>query len=191
MQERQWSLRLPKIRADLFIRSRVWMRACLADRFRLSPQAVPLLAPPGEPPTLQDGLGYLSLSHCPDALLLGCSKQPIGVDLERRDRMIPATAILNRSYGRGERERLQHLRAEDLRQAVLKHWLIKEASIKWQQGSIARDLRFWEVLPGMRRVVHQRNRQSLCSVLHGHGSWEFAVVASDQELLQSIHLYLG
>lgn len=191
MQEQQWSSRLPKVRSDVFIHSRVWMRACLADRFSLSPKAVPLQAPPGEPPSLPSGWGFLSLSHCRDALLLGCSEHPIGLDLERRDRMIPAASILQRSYGHEERKRLQHLCVEDLRQAVLKHWLIKEASIKWQKGSIARDLRFWEVCPGMSSVVHQRSHQKLAAVLHGYESWEFAVVAADQQVLQSIALCLA
>lgn len=189
-QEQHWSTRLPKARSEVFIRSRVWMRACLANCFNLSPQSVPLQAPPGEPPTLPRGWGFLSLSHCPDALLLGCSKHPIGLDLERHDRMIPASSILQRAYCLEEQERLQHLQGEDLRRAVLKHWLIKEASIKWQQGAIARDLRFWEVGPGMRSVVHQRSHQRLSAALHPHDSWEFAVVATDQQLLQSIRLCL-
>ena len=190
-QELQWSTRLSKTRSDVFIRSRVWMRTCLADRFQLSPEAVPLQAPPGEPPVLPNGWGFLSLSHCPDALLLGCSQHPIGLDLERRDRMIPAASILRRSYCREEQERLQHLRAEELRQAVLRHWLIKEASIKWQQGAISRDLRFWEVRPGMSSVVHQRSQQTLAAALHDHDAWAFAVVAADQQVLQSITLCLA
>jgi len=187
-KEQQWSTRLSKTRCDVFTRSRVWMRACLADRFQVSPEAVPLHAPPGEPPILPNGWGFLSLSHCPDALLLGCSEHPIGLDLERRDRMIPAAAILRRSYCREERERLQHLPTEDLRLAVLRHWLIKEASIKWQQGAISSDLRFWEVRAGMRSVVHQRSQQTLAAALHDYDAWEFAVVAADQQVLQSLSL---
>ena len=189
-QEYQWSERLSKVRAEVFLRSRVWMRACLADRFNLSPMAVPLQAPPGAPPTLPRGWGFLSLSHCPDALVLGFSDHPLGLDLERHDRMIPSASILQRFYCHEEQERMQHLRGEELRQAVLKHWLIKEAAIKWQQGSIASDLRFWEVRPGMGSVVHQRSRQRLSAALHGHASWQFAVVARDQQILQSIRLCL-
>ena len=107
------------------------------------------------------------------------------------DRLIPAASILRRSYCREEQERLQHLRAEDLRQAVLRHWLIKEASIKWQQGAISRDLRFWEVRPGMSSVVHQRSQQTLAAALHDHDAWAFAVVAADQQVLQSITLCLA
>ena len=187
-QEKQWSKRLSKTRSELFMRSRVWMRLCLADRFNLCPKAVPLQAPPGEPPTLPPGFGFLSLSHCPDALLLGVSDHPLGLDLERYDRLIPSASILQRFYCHKERERMQHLRGEDLRRAVLEHWLIKEAAIKWQQGAIASDLRFWEVRPGMASVVHQRSHQRLSAVLHGHASWQFAVVATDQQILQSIKL---
>ena len=111
------------------------------------------------------------------------------MDLERYDRLIPSASILQRFYCHKERERMQHLRGEDLRRAVLEHWLIKEAAIKWQQGSIASDLRFWEVRPGT-GSVHQRSHQRLSAVLHGHVSWQFAVVATDQQLLQSITLCL-
>ena len=36
-------------------------------------EEVPLQSPPGEPPTLADGWGYISLSHCVDACLLAWS----------------------------------------------------------------------------------------------------------------------
>ena len=68
-QEKQWSKRLSKTRSELFMRSRVWMRLCLADRFNLCPKAVPLQAPPGEPPTLPPG--FAEREPRSDALLLG------------------------------------------------------------------------------------------------------------------------
>ena len=68
-------------RAVEFRRSRLWMRRCLADGFGVDPAVVPLQSPPGEPPTLADGWGYVSLSHCCEAVFVAWSPDAVGVDL--------------------------------------------------------------------------------------------------------------
>ena len=130
-------------RAVEFRRSRLWMRRCLADCFGVDPATVPLKAPPGEPPTLADGWGFVSLSHCRDAVFVAWSPDVVGVDLERRDRRFPAAALADRFYCAEDRRELDDLPAETLRTAVLKQWVAKEALIKMQRGSLAVDLRRW------------------------------------------------
>ena len=130
-------------RAVEFRRSRLWMRRCLADYFDVDPATVPLQAPPGEPPTLADGWGCLSLSHCRDVVFVAWSPDAVGVDLERRDRCLPAAALADRFYCAMDRRELDGLAGEMLRMAVLKQWVAKEALIKMKRGSLAVDLSLW------------------------------------------------
>ena len=154
-QERACAAGLTASRAQQFLASRGWMRSCLSSLHGVDPLEVPLTAPPGAPPQLPDEWGYVSLSHCADACLLGWSQQPIGVDLERADRKIhAAAALVRRFFTEFEQGELMELEGDQLRQQVLDRWLLKEAAIKWQQGSLAQDLGFWEVGSNLRTAVH-------------------------------------
>ena len=88
-------------------------------------------------------MGYLSLSHCCDAVLVAWSPDAVGVDLEGRDRCFPAAALADRFYCAEDRRELDGLAGETLRMAVLKQWVAKEALIKMQRGSLALDLSRW------------------------------------------------
>ncbi len=135
---------LPSARSMNFRHSRGYLRNALADLFRLNPLEIPLLSIPGEPPRLQQGWGYVSLSHCRDAILVGWSLNPIGVDLERMDRSFAALEVALRYFSEAENKELLEMSGEPLRLAVLDKWLAKEAAIKWQRGKISSDLVNWQ-----------------------------------------------
>ncbi len=104
---------------------------------------IPLKALPGMPPLLEEGWGFVSLSHCRDAFLVGWSEFPIGIDLERLDRSFNARKLSQRFFHEANLAPLIDLEGEELRLAVLEQWSIRESSIKWQQGSISKDLQYW------------------------------------------------
>ena len=184
-REQGWAAGLSPTRSSQFLASRSWMRSCLATKHGVQPLQVPLEAPPGAPPQLSLGWGYLSLSHCADACLLGWSQQPIGVDLERSDRAIPsALALIHRFYRESEQIELRALQAEQLRRQVLDRWLLKEAAIKWQQGSLAQDLGFWEVGSNLRTAVHHGLNLKVAAQLWSQGEWRLGVAVSEKEFLQ-------
>ena len=143
LAETAWMQGMASARAVEFRRSRLWMRRCLADGFGVDPAVVPLQSPPGEPPTLADGWGYVSLSHCCEAVFVAWSPDAVGVDLERSDRRFPAAALADRFFEAADRRELDGLSGEPLRWAVLKQWVAKEALIKMQRGSLAVDLSRW------------------------------------------------
>ena len=131
-----WAAALTGPRAEQFRTTRLWLRRCLADLSGVEPDQVPLLAPPGSPPRLADGWGWISLSHCPDAVAVAWSTERVGVDLERMDRAVPAGPLAQRFFCVPDRCGLVDLDAEALRREVLNQWVAKEAAIKWQRGSL-------------------------------------------------------
>jgi len=186
-----WAEGLPQRRAMQFRRSRLWMRSCMASLLGCSAQEVPLIAPPGAPPLLASGWGHISLSHCVDACLLAWSLQPVGVDLERADRAFPADALMRRFFTGAERSALLDLQGERLRREVLDRWLIKEAAIKWQRGSLASDLRFWDVSPCLGWARHGGLAIEIASELRSQGDWRLAVAVTDNQSLQDCRLCLA
>ena len=189
-QERLWAEGLVPQRARLYLVSRSWIRRCLGMQHGVLPLQVPLQAPPGQSPQLAAGWGYLSLSHCPNACLLGWSRRPIGVDLERADRQLRSASLVRRFFTKEECKTLAPLVGDCLRRQVLDRWLIKEAAIKWQQGSIARDLRCWEVSPCLNAALHLGFDCQVAAQVRSQGIWRLGVVASKQQFLHDCSLYL-
>ena len=184
-QERAWAAGLTASRSQQYLASRGWMRSCLAALHAASPLQIPLNAPPGAPPRLLDPWGYVSLSHCADACLLGWSQQPIGVDLERADRKLhAAAALMRRFFTETEQSELTALQGEQLRQQVLDRWLVKEAAIKWQQGSLAQDLGLWEVSSSLRDALHRGLNLKVAAQVRPQGEWRLGVVVAEKTFLQ-------
>ena len=77
---------LPQARAKLFLETRYFMREALSTLFEMNPIKIPIIAYPGEPPKLPNGMGYISISHCKDAFIIGWHQENIGIDIERSDR---------------------------------------------------------------------------------------------------------
>ena len=158
------------------------MRRCLADCFDLDPADVPLMAAPGAPPQLPPGWGWISLSHCPDAMAVAWSTHPVGVDLERLDRRFAAAALAARFFVSGDCQELESLQGESLRSAVLKQWVAKEAAIKWQRGTLARDLGQWSCTSDSCTARHI-SRQTLVPIRRVElESWLLAVAGGDGQI---------
>ena len=77
--------------------------------FVIKPLDIPLNSSLGKPPVLGNNLGYLSFSHCHDALLIGWSQNQLGIDFERSDRAISEDKIVNRLFNEDERKNFQNL----------------------------------------------------------------------------------
>ena len=183
-QEQGWCAGLPEPLQQRYRRSRSQLRQCLAVLLQRPPLELPLHSPPGEPPTLAAGWGHVSLSHSGPQLLLAWSPWPIGVDLERAARPLLADGVARRFFPASEWQQLQGLPAEALRRAVLESWVLKEAAIKWQRGSIAQDLRHWRWDANRAELRHLQHGWTPGCCLRLHDGWCCAVVghAADQGL---------
>ncbi len=187
-QEELWAARLSEQRQWVYRHSRGNLRFALSQLFNVEALDIPLIAKPGHPPHLKSGLGYVSLSHCRDALLIGWSKFPIGVDIERLDRPFLAKKISSRYFSSEENKQISNLPFCIQRLAVLEKWLIKESAIKWQQGSIAEDLINWHTKKDSSLIVNNKLSVSLNSLIVRHNEWSTAVVSSRGDLSRIVKL---
>lgn len=176
VEERLWCAALPEAVRGRYGATRPLVRRLLAPLLGCEPLAVPLHSPPGQPPRLDGGRGWISLSHSGDHLLLGWSPQPIGVDLEAALRPLQARALVDRFFPPQERGQLRGLAEEELRRAVLESWVHKEAAIKWAGGSLAADLRHWCWDHRGRVLVDLRRRPVPASRCELRGDWLCAAV---------------
>jgi 4'-phosphopantetheinyl transferase len=143
MAERSWGSALPELQRSRYFQSRGLLRRQLAELLGCAAAEVPLHSPPGQPPLLGAGLGWVSLSHSGAGLLIGYSGSPIGVDLESTARPIEPAGLMRRFYPEKEQAQLQDLTGAELRRAVLHSWVLKEAAIKWRHRSLAAELAQW------------------------------------------------
>ena len=155
IKEQEWAVKLPATRSREFQLSRGYVREALSELWETPSLEIPLHAPPGAPPELPKGWGNVSFSHCCDGLFIGWSPRRIGVDLERADRLFNPEKLTKRYFSQEEIKDLKNLHKEDLRAAVLNKWVIKEAAIKWQKGSLASNISQWNFCPKTNVVIHQ------------------------------------
>jgi phosphopantetheinyl transferase len=181
-QERQWRGQLPAAIAPRYEASRRWLRHCLAERLACPPAAVPLHSPPAQAPRLEQSLGFVSLSHSGDQLLLAWSLRPIGVDLEWARRRLQPEPLAQRFFPAAEWESLLARPAAERRQAFLESWVRKEAAIKWQgDGRLADDLAqwFWDERRGL--LEHRRAGWRPPVILREREGWLCAAVGEAVE----------
>ena len=190
-QERAWACNLGQTRQRRFLGSRAWMRSCLSDWWGVPALEIPLYAPPGMPPSLESGWGFVSLSHSLGSALMAWSSAPVGVDLERLDRPFASDALMSRYYASSEQRRLRALPQQALHRAVLEYWLIKEASIKWQQGSLAQDLSHWVVAVDGLSASHKARGLNVSTHFRQLGPWGMAIVSACEQNLIGARVCLG
>ena len=135
---------------------------------------IPLQAPPGKPPFLKDGLGFVSISHCKDALLLGWSREKIGLDIEISNRVLNYQLIIEKFFFDNEIKILSECEINKSNKLALKMWILKEAAIKWQNGTIYKDLSNWQVKDNL--LLNKLTATKLNSYLINHRSWIIGIV---------------
>lgn len=183
-QELGWGEALPERRRAAYWASRVALRQRLAPLLGCRPEAVPLQAPPGQPPRLLGGAGWLGLSHSGAGLLMAYSPRPIGVDLERSDRPLQARALSDRFFPLAERLQLAGLPEARLREAVLRSWVLKEAAIKWRWRTLAEELISWCFDHERGALLHGGERLSPPWRAGVVGRWRWGAVGERVEQLR-------
>ena len=170
--------------------SRGLARLSLSHLLNIDPLKIPIISKPGTAPYLTDDLGFLSISHCSDAIIIGWSKSKIGVDIERRDRSISATSIAKRYSINNNTSKYQptNISGDDSSLSILKEWVAREAAIKWQRGSINKDMREWKHVSEEGISTHTALNLSVKTKQINFYSWEIGIACDSisQEYLPMI-----
>ncbi len=171
--------------------SRGYVRHALAGLWDVCPLDIPLKALPGQPPMLEKGWGSVSFSHSRDALLVGWSPFRLGVDVENSDRSFSSKLIVNRYFCREEKRFFADFKEDELRAKALRYWVVKEASIKWQRGSLSDDLTNWCFDPDLSLSQNEVLGYKLRVYQITYHNWTMAVVSEDILNLPTPMLCLG
>ena len=174
-EEKKWVQKLTPRRGLTYHFSRGCIRHAMSSMTGLEPLDIPLKADPGEPPSLAKGLGYVSMSHCSDALLIGWSSARIGVDIERKDRQFQAHKLSKRFFSQCENCEIENLTPSQAKELVLKRWVIKEAAIKWQSGKIATNINQWIWENKSSFAYHKKLGHKVKVYEQNHDKWTYAI----------------
>tara|TARA_B100000700_G_scaffold158239_2_gene175470 strand:- start:909 stop:1505 length:597 start_codon:yes stop_codon:yes gene_type:complete len=181
-EEKQWVQKLPRGRGQTYHLSRGYIRYALSCLSGFAPLQIPLKADPGKQPLLAKGWGNVSISHCDDALLIGWSSNKIGVDIERIDRKVAADKLSKRFFCKEENLELKNINNSEKQYQVIKRWVIKEAAIKWQGGTIASNIREW-VWGGNSSFVYNKKLDYKLNIYNSNfKNWTFAIAFEGRPL---------
>ena len=157
----------------------------------LDPLDIPLKADPGEPPLLAKGLGYISMSHCSDALLIGWSPGRIGVDIERKDRQFQACKLSKRFFTHDENSEIKDLTPSQAKEQVLKRWVVKEAAVKWQRGKIASNINQWKWKNKSSIAHHKKLGYKVNVYEQDHDQWTYAIAIDENSIINKPIIFLN
>ncbi len=178
--EEETARSLPPERAQEFRHSRGYVRFALSNYFQMDPLSIPLQALPGEAPSLGNKMGYISFSHCNDALLIGWSSRKLGIDLERADRKFSASQIAKRFFNEHDLEYLNDFSQEKFPSKVLNQWVKKEALIKWQRGKLLKDIKDWSINEKSNIAMHKKLNLKVNIYYLQYKNWIMAIASNEK-----------
>ncbi len=181
-EERKWVQKLTQKRGLNYHFSRGCIRHVMSNMTGLDPLDIPLRADPGKPPSLAEGFGHVSMSHCSDALLIGWSSAKIGVDIERKDRQFQAHKLSKRFFSQYENCEIKNLTPSKAKELVLKRWVIKEAAIKWQNGKIATNINQWIWENKSSFAYHKKLGHKVKVYEQNHDKWTYAIALDENSI---------
>ena len=183
-EEKKWVQKLQTRRGRTYHCSRGCIRHVMSSMTGLQPLEIPLKADPGKPPSLAKGFGYISMSHCSDALLIGWSSVKIGVDIERNDRKFQAHKLSKRFFSQSENFEIENLTSRQAKELVLKRWVVKEAAIKWQNGKIASNIDQWIWKENSTFAYHKRLGHKVKVYEQNFEKWTYAIALDGDSIIQ-------
>ena len=161
---------LPYKKAKIFLETRYYMRDALSDLFKMNPLQIPISADPGKPPKLPTGMGYISISHCIDAFIIGWHQENIGIDIERSDRDFNYKNLA-RKYFYPENIKIPYFN----KYSILKEWSAIEAAIKWNRGSLSKDIKEWKYQKDNGNLCHKSKKIKLNLMQFPFSDWTISV----------------
>lgn len=180
-KEKKWSANFSKSRRYEFQYSRGYTRLVLSNLFNVEPLSIPLYSKPAEPPLLGEGFGFLSISHCQDALFIGWSNKKIGVDIESINRNLDANKLSNYLCNKEEKLILYSYCKESFAYNFLSLWVRKEAVIKYSKGKIMRDFKSWIINESINTATCIRTSNIASVNLIKYKTWLIGVASEKRD----------
>ena len=181
-EEKKWVHKLTPRRGLTYHFSRGYLRHVMSNMTGLEPLDIPLKADPGKPPYLAEGWVYISMSHCSDALLIGWSSAKIGVDIERKNRKLHAHKLSKRFFNQNENSEIEYLTPSQAQEEVLRRWVVKEAAIKWQSGTISNNLSQWIWENKSSYAYHKKLGHKVKVYAQNQDQWTYAIALDENSL---------
>jgi len=177
--ELQIASNLSQARAKIFLETRYYMRDALSALFNINPMEVPIIAHPGKPPNLPNGMGYISISHCKDAFIVGWHRKNIGIDIERSDRDFNYQKIAKKYF---QEENIKNYNLN--KYLILKEWSAIEAAIKCDRGKLSRDIKEWKYKINKKNVFHKSKKIKLNLIQIPFLDWTISIAYKDKPLCE-------
>tara|TARA_Y100001978_G_scaffold152585_1_gene137835 strand:- start:840 stop:1433 length:594 start_codon:yes stop_codon:yes gene_type:complete len=166
LSEIQIASKLSIARAKIYLETRYYIRDALSNLFDINPLKIPIIANPGKPPILPRGMGYISISHCKDAFLIGWHREKIGVDIERSDRDFNYKKLAQKYFDE------KNIRYKNLNKyAILKKWSAIEAAIKCDKGKLSKDIKEWKYNEYKKTLFHRSKKIKLNLIQFNFLEW--------------------
>tara|TARA_Y100001933_G_C18932819_1_gene536078 strand:+ start:594 stop:1205 length:612 start_codon:yes stop_codon:yes gene_type:complete len=163
-EELKWEKLISAKNFQRYHHSRGYIRYSLSNLLEIPALEIPLNAKPGTAPKLGNNLGYLSLSHSSESILIAWAPKPIGIDFEMKKRIFSARRIHDRILLKSEKKAIL-ARKNNFKENVLKFWIIKEAAFKWQIDKENIDLFHWEWIIDNNYAFNKKNNQKVKTYL--------------------------
>ena len=177
--ELQIASNLSQPRAKIFLETRYYMRDALSSLFKINRMKVPIKAHPGKPPELPNGMGYISISHCKDAFIVGWHRENIGIDIERSDRDFNYQKLANKYF---QKENVKNFNMN--KYLILKEWSAIEAAIKYDKGKLSRDIKEWKHEINKRNLYHKSKRIKLDLIQIPFLDWTISIAFKNNALYE-------
>ena len=146
------------------------MRDALSTLFKINPMKIPITANPGEPPKLPNGMGYISISHCKDAFIIGWHRKNIGIDIERSDRDFNYQKLAKKYF---QEENIKNNNFN--KYLILKNWCAVEAAIKYDRGKLSRDIKEWKFQMNQENLYHKSKKIKLDLIQIPFSEWTISI----------------
>ena len=168
--ELQIASNLSEARAKIFLETRYYMRDAFSNLFNINPINIPINAYPGKPPKLPNGMGYISISHCKDAFIIGWCREHIGIDIERSDRDFNYQKLAEKYF------KEENIKSYNLnRYLILKKWSAIEAAIKCDRGKLSKDLKEWKYQINSKNLYHKSKKIKLSLIQIPFLDWTISI----------------
>ena len=177
--ELQIASKLSQARAKIFLETRYYMRDALSDLFNINPLKMPITAHPGEPPKLPHGMGYISISHCKDAFVIGWHRENIGIDIERSDRDFNYQKLAKKYFAK------ENIKNHNMNKyLILKQWSAIEAAIKCDRGKLSKDIKEWNYLINKKNLYHESKKIKLHLIQFPFLDWTISLAYKKSTLYE-------